>query len=104
MMQICEVSKLYVLHLKQQFYGELSVRFVYFFFLIYLCTSDRFFDMVKNKVSFACYTHGAVILLAEILGDLCYYETKLLYCILNRTERIIRMFSFERGAQKCSSH
>ena len=86
-MQICEVTKLYVLHLKQSnSYGELSVCFVYFSFLTYLRTSDRSFNMLKISY-LERVIHGAVILLAEILGDLCYYKLKLLYCIVNRINR-----------------
>ena len=86
-MQIFEVTKLYVLHLKQlNSYGELSVCFVYFSFLIYLCMSDRSFNMLKIRY-LERVIHGAVILIAEILGDLCYYELKPLQCILNRISR-----------------
>ena len=86
-MQIFEVTKLYVLHLKQlNSYGELSVCFVYFSFLIYLCMSDRSFNMLKIRY-LERVIHGAVILFAEILGDLCYYELKPLQCILNRINR-----------------
>ena len=55
---------------------------MYFSFVIYLCTSDRSFDILKNKY-LARVIHDAVIRLAEILDDLCYYEMKLLHCILN---------------------
>ena len=86
-MQIFEVTKLYVLHLKQlNSYGELSVCFVYFSFLIYLCTSDRSLNMLKIRY-LERVIHGAVILFAEILGDFCYYELQLLHCILNRINR-----------------
>ena len=44
--------------------------------------SHRYFDSYLESV-----IHGAVILLAEILGDLCYYEIKLLHFILNRINR-----------------
>ena len=46
--------------------------------------------MLKIK-SPARVIHGAVIQLADILGDLCYYEMKLLH-LIEKIERIIQMF------------
>ena len=78
---------------------------MYFSFLIYLCTSDRSFDTLKSKL--ARVIHGAIILLAEILGGFCYYEMKLLHCIFNRVNRTYNsnvLIWNRRPKVKCSSY
>ena len=60
-------------------------------YLFILCIFPLQFIYVRPTDLLACYKirslarviHGAVIQLAEILGDLYYYEMKLLHCIRN---------------------
>ena len=76
---------------------------MYFSYLIYISYLLR-----RKKVRYlALVIHGAVILLAEILGNLCYYEMKLLHCILyriNQTYNSIVLIWKKRPKVKCSSY
>ena len=79
-----------------------------------LCIFSFSFIYVRSTDLFTCYKasylgrviHGAVILLADILRDLCYYEMKVLHCIRNRIKRTYssNVLILKRGPKvKCSS-
>ena len=71
-----------------------------FLFLIYLCTSNWSFDMLKIR-SLARVVHAAGWLKFLVIFVVMKWSCSII-SLIEKIERIIRMFWFQRGAQKLS--